>query len=150
MASASAHGGFPIGGNGLGQAQQGSVSSGHRGGGFMPMAAHGSAARVMSPRARTPGSKRGPGSRHGSAEQGNSPQAMETGSAAKRADRERDRDRNRSMRPQETADWDKLIGDIHHRLDTVERNIRNNAQHTANLNSKGEQLQESLRKDYPA
>ena len=63
MASAAAHGGFPIGGNGLGQAQQSSVSSGHRGGGFMPMAAHGSAARVMSPRARTPGSKRGPGSR---------------------------------------------------------------------------------------
>ena len=58
-------------------------ASGHRGGGFTPMSAHGSADRVMSPRARTPGGKRGPGSRHGSAEQGNSPQAMETGSAAK-------------------------------------------------------------------
>ena len=103
MTSAATHGGFPIGGND-GQAQQGvGTNVGHRGRGFVPMAAYGSAARVMSPRARTPG-KRGPGSRHGSAEQGNSPQAMETGSAAKRADRERDRDRNRSMGPQKTAD----------------------------------------------
>lgn len=63
MTSAATHGGFPIGGNGLGQAQQGvGANVGHRGRGFVPMAAYGSAARVMSPRARTPG-KRGPGSR---------------------------------------------------------------------------------------
>ena len=62
MASAATHAGLPIGGNGLVQARQGGANVGHRGRGFVPMAAYGSAARVMSPRARTPG-KRGPGSR---------------------------------------------------------------------------------------
>ena len=89
----------------------------HRGGGqFVPMSTHGSASRVMSPASRRPTTA--PGLRHGSAELGGSPSGPNRPPG--RRDRERDRDRIRSrgippvrqMGPQETADWDDLIGKI--------------------------------------
>ena len=105
----------------------------HRGGGqFVPMSTHGSASRVMSPASRRPTTA--PGLRYGSAALGGSPSGPN--SPPGRRDRERDRDRARSrgvspvrqMGPQETADWDDLIGKIPNRLDTLELNERNHAQ----------------------
>ena len=128
---------------------------GHRGSGFMPMSALGSGSRTMSPRRRGAPSASGPGARHGSAEPSPSRVPGSAGSAARR-DREREprfnAARNRAMGPQETTDWDKLIEDIHNRLETLERNGRNNAQYMGKVTTVAEEMKhvsDVLKQDYP-
>ena len=118
----------------------------HRGvGTYVPLSSYGSSSRTMSPpfRARSVPAPTGPGNRYGSAEPRN-----DLGSRNRERDRDRSQSRisSRNMGPQETMDWDKLISDIHDRLNAVERNQRNQAQDISRVMVHAD----AVKADYPA